>query len=540
LEFDEVTTMARSVPMGLTAVAIFGLAALNPLQAQSPPLIRVGTPLVEVDVVVRDKDGPVRGLKQDDFTLLDRGEKQSIALFQAGALRAEASPSTAAQAALPLPAGVVSNRIDRSGQPIAGATALLVDLLNTSFDNQGYARSEVLKYLESAPKGERTAIYMLGRDLTVIQDFTDDASALLRAAKKWDPGNLFVLIQNTENMDAIDRANADNPLYAQIRHETTAQAIAKIAQRMSEMPGRKSLVWLSDTPGVAGGQFLGATNIHLYPVLARAVGTSGVVGWLRDKREAGTAAGATPALGGGDELAQEHANAALAAANGGVAFMDSSKISLAIQTAMEDTETDYVLGFYPAEDHLDNKLHALTVTVGKNGPARSKNLEIRYRPGYLATRKEPAAAPQNGVGANASATASARPAKDRPTLEQLLKDPTDLSQVDVTVEPAPDLERPGFMKVKVKIDPRDLALKHENARRTGLVDVSFYVPKSGKVVTKTLRVDVPDSEYDVLIENGIETVESIDIAGQLETLRVVVQDQTTGAAGTLTVRLGMR
>jgi len=220
--------------------------------------------------------------------------------------------------------------------------------------------------------------------------------------------------------------------------------------------------------------------------------------------------------------------------------MDSSKISLAIQTAVEDAQTGYVLGFYPAENNLDNKFHNLTVTVGKNGPARGKTLEIRYRPGYLATRGEPAAAPQTGAGANSSATANARQVKDRLTLDQLLKDPTDLSQVDVSVEPSPDPERPGSIEVKVKIDPRDLALEHENARRTGLVDVSFYVRESGKVVTKTLKVNIPDDEYDAFLENGIETVESIDTAGATGTLRVIVQDQATGASGSVTFPIGKR
>ncbi len=126
-----------------------GLASFNPLRSQPrptrpeppPPVIRVGTRLVEVEVVVRDMDGPVTGLTRDDFTLLDQGKKQKIAEFRAGA--------NAQQPPVPLPAGTVSNRTDLAGHPIAGATVLLLDLLNTSLDNQGYARGELLKYLES-------------------------------------------------------------------------------------------------------------------------------------------------------------------------------------------------------------------------------------------------------------------------------------------------------------------------------------------------------------------------------------------------------
>jgi VWFA-related protein len=408
---------------------------------------------------------------------------------------------------------------------------LLLDQINTFFEKQGYARSELLKYLQSAPPTDRVAIYMLGKELSMIQDFSDNSGVVSQAVKKWSPDNLFVMLANPEDMGATDNAVDDNPVYAEIRQRITTDAIAKIAEQLSRMPGRKNLVWISDRPGVAGVQFLAGANIHLYPVLARAVGPSGVAGWLRDSKAAGLAGTPPPAPGSGDELDREHANTALAAANGGVAFMDSGDISLAIRTAMDDAEDAYVLGFYPKEEKLDNKFHALTVMVGKNGAARGKTIEVSYRPGYFASR-QPQAAPQTAVPARG---APARREPTKLTLDELLKDPLDLSQVDVTAVPAPDPARPDSLLVKVKIDPRDLALQHEDSKRSGLVDVSFFVRESGKLVTKTLKINIPDDEYDFFVDNGIETVESIDTAGATGTLRVVVQDQATGAAGSVTV-----
>jgi VWFA-related protein len=537
--------MTRTISGTLIAIAMSVSAALAfqvqlpPQRPTSPAVIRTGARLVQVEVVVRDKDGPVTGLKKEDFTLLDQGEKQEITVFNPKAPSSEASRDAAARA---LPAGAVSNRTDPSGYPIPGVTVLLLDQLNTFFEKQGYARSELLKYLQSAPPSDRIAIYLLGKELRVIQDFTDNSGAVSEAVKKWSPDNLFVMLANGEDMGATDSAVGDDPIYAEIRQQITTGAIAKIAEQLSRMPGRKNLVWISDKPGSAGVQFLAGANIHLYPVLARAVGPSGVAAWLRDSRAAGRAGAPMPAPGPGDELEREKANIALAAANGGVAFMDSGDIPLAIKTATEDAEDAYVLGFYPKEEKLDNKFHLLTVTVGK---ARGKTIEIRYRPGYVASRPQPAA-PQTGVPpANDPGAANARslPARREPTrltLDELLKDPLDLSQVEVTAEPAPDPARPGSVLIKVKIDPRDLALQHEDSKRSGLVDVSFFVRESGKLVTKTLKVGIPDEEYDAFLENGIETVESIDTAGATGTLRVVVQDQATGAAGSVTVPLGKR
>ena len=63
-------------------------SAVNPQRQTNPqpapPLIRTGTRLVEVEVVVRDKNGPVTGLTRDDFTLLDQGKAQQIAIFNGG------------------------------------------------------------------------------------------------------------------------------------------------------------------------------------------------------------------------------------------------------------------------------------------------------------------------------------------------------------------------------------------------------------------------------------------------------------------------
>ena len=178
---------------------------------------------------------------------------------------------------------MVSNRVRPSGQRVGGATVLLLDLLNTSFDNRGYARGQLLKYLESAAEGEQIAIYMLGKNLSVVQDFTDDRDILTQAVRKWDPKDLLLAIQSTENMDPVDRemSKLSAGTYARIRAQITAEAIAKITQHLSGMPGRKSLVWLSDSPGGSGSQYLPAANIHLYPVLARGVGSSGVFAWMR-------------------------------------------------------------------------------------------------------------------------------------------------------------------------------------------------------------------------------------------------------------------
>ena len=146
---------------------------------------------------------------------------------------------------------------------------------------------------------------------------------------------------------------------------------------------------------------------------------------------------------------------------------------------------------------------------------------MRYRENYLASGVAPAA-------------------NERPTLEQLLKDPLDATQLALLAETAPDPARPGSWRIKVNVDLDDIQFEYENSRRSGAIDVSYYVEGSGKVATKTLKIDIPDDQFDVFLAKGIDMVESIDTAGTAETLRVVVQDRNTGAAGTVTIPLGKR
>ena len=481
-------------------------------QPQPPPIIRVGTRLVEVEVVVRDKNGPVTGLTLDDFTVFDQGKRQNIAVF---------SPAFGGDPAQPPanpshPAGTISNRTDRGGHPVSGATVLLLDQLNTDFDNQGYARSQILKFLESAQSGEQIAIYLLGKNLTVVQDFTDDRATLTKAVRKWNPENLGLMITNGELSDATDRnsASMSNPIYQLIRNQITAQAIAKIAQHLSGMPGRKNLVWVSDTPGAQGLQALTVADVHLYPVLVRGVGSSGVVAWMRDTREAiGVPGGGfiTPTpIPAGNEIARQHAAAAMAAANGAAAFTDSKDISVAVRTAVEDASTAYILGFYPPEESLDNKFHAISVNVGKKGAAHGRTIEIRYRPGYFASRFAP-------------------PPSAKTSLEDVLKNPLDASAIGLTA--VPNIAKDKY-QIRVRVDLHDVQFRTEDNLHVADVAISMADDASQQIRTETIRLSLTDAELAMAFDHGLEFTRDFD---RRSPVRIVAQDLATGFAGSLRV-----
>jgi hypothetical protein len=79
---------------------------------------------------------------------------------------------TTRETAAPLPAGVVSNRMDQHGGVVRNTTAILVDHLNTPQEMQIFGDNQVVKFLQTVKQGDRIAIYLLsGGSLRVIQDF---------------------------------------------------------------------------------------------------------------------------------------------------------------------------------------------------------------------------------------------------------------------------------------------------------------------------------------------------------------------------------
>jgi VWFA-related protein len=145
------------------------------------PTIRVTTHMVLVDAVVTDKQGKaIMGLRPEDFVVEENGKAQKIASLTTPAENAPVSKP-------PLPPGIYSNRPEyRSpGGPI---TVMLLDALNTPFTNQGYARRQMLAFVQQQFKPtDRMAVFALTGPLIALQDLTSDPQVLYAALQKYKP-----------------------------------------------------------------------------------------------------------------------------------------------------------------------------------------------------------------------------------------------------------------------------------------------------------------------------------------------------------------
>lgn len=518
------------------------LCLLNPcvLRAQSAPPagqaltpLRVATHLVQVHVIVQDKKGaPVTGLAKEDFTLLDQGQPEKIAFFseESGNL-AEAQAS-----AEPLPPGTFSNRYEQTGQAPGNVTVILLDALNTPFTVQSYMRSSAVKVLRQLNPQDHVAIYVLGPTrLKIIQDFTQDSTALLRAINA-EKGEYSLAVDTsagdnaltagdpfTDEWDAASGATGWNAKWAHslapARAQFTSQAIAAIANHLASVPGRKGLVWLSSNFPVSIGltRVLNQSDIAVYPMDP---------GGMRNAAAFAATAGETSQLGGrGGPLPVDTSTLSpsldsstmneLADRTGGRASYNNNDIAGSVRRAMDDERVSYVLDYYPNHGKWDGRFHEITVKVDR------PDVEVRSRKGYFALAEAPSG--QNGMHA---------------VIEDALKSPLDSTGLAITVgvQPTPQADQAIF---NMNIDAHGVHMDQDSDSHKAVLEIVFrQLSASGNpmnTVAWHVGLNLDQETYDRAMQGGIEMARQVAIMPGAEILKVAVFDTASGAMGTVTV-----
>jgi len=472
--------------------------------AQEPSVFHSGTRLVEVDVVVRDKYGPVKGLTKDDFALFDckwseRNQYNSFAPCKVKRQPLEVFreiDSAISQGSAPLVTprpGAVSNRVDSDGQPLASPTVVLIDLLNTPFELKGYARDRIIHFMQKIGEGNsgknRIALYSLGRSLHVLQDFTDDPKKLIKAVAN------------------VDFAEIGADPYGDTRLDLTEDAVKTIIRHTAGVPGRKNLVWIAQDfpfdplyrPPVVRN-LLGQANFAVYPVKVRLLVIPNITGPTFHASRAMR------------DLIVAEGMRKLGESLGGTAFNDAEDALDAVRTAEDDAKNYYVLGFYPAEKDLDGKTHQLTLDVSKRVAAKH-DLVLTYRQEYLASKP-----------------GSAIP-DDRPSVEAIFSSPLNVTAIGLAANVVAN-------QLQVSVNLGDLQLRQENGRSVGSFQVVVRferkvdgILKATDPVTQTVPISFAAGQVQ---DYGLVT-QPIPPGMQPSTAHIVVQDTANAAAGSLRV-----
>ncbi len=214
------------------ACSVLSLCAFCLAQEAPSTTIRVQTQLVALDVTVTTKDGKVvSDLTSSDFTIFENGVPQTIKAIEPPSLHT--TPVTAQ----------VNSTADLEKLGSAAVTVLVLDELNGTFEENGYARYSIQKYLEAQPSRLLQATAFMAETnsgFILLHDFTMDRAVLLNALQHHSP-----------EIPAKRMQGGMNGTAALERVLFTMNSLEQIAKATQGYRGRKNVIWVGNAlPGV--------------------------------------------------------------------------------------------------------------------------------------------------------------------------------------------------------------------------------------------------------------------------------------------------
>lgn len=433
-------------------------------------------------------------------------------------------------------------------------TVILFDGLNTKIQDQAYARKQILKFLDQIQPNDRVALYLLGGDLRILHDFTNDPDRLAKALAKYHgriSGELDAADpepRDPTGNDDLDQflQNADQTMsdfYNVNRAVFTLDAMEAIAHHLASLPGRKNLVWVSGgfpfTLGLEPGDFsldnpnrehrtfsdetdrvaraMNDANIAIYPVDARGLMTDPAMSASNRSIPSPIPRGRNPAPPRTFFPANHDTMQILAERSGGRAYINTNDLTSAMRDALNDGKLTYTLGFYPAGDDWDGKFHDIKIKVDRGG------VDVRYRKGFVAYYEH---AP------------TAKQLKDE--LHNAVGSPLEATGVGINARvDAVDQPKPGTLRVITQVDQTNFSLEQNADRWVGALEILYVqYAADGKVLNadaQTVNMNLGKERYDDIQKRGFLYSKTVEPLAGTDHLRIVVMDHTSGNIGSLQI-----
>jgi VWFA-related protein len=460
---------------------------------------------------------------------------------------------------------------------------IVLDGLNTPFLDQAYGRKQLIKYLsENVAPGQVIGLVALGSqgvkvlsppttdsailiaalkrvsgEIPAMQGITTDEQALAALAPNYNPpGN--ILGTNTAALSGpgslVDFQNANQALtgfissddaaivsYQQARAvDTTMRAFLNIAQLLSGIPGRKSLIWVTggfpfymdSASAVPGGDLsllyeraMAAMNdaqIAVYPVDAR-----GLVNYLpvADATLQPSSAAQSSIVHGAGLTSVTVARGWLqvstistlqdfAGMTGGRAFYNRNDLTTGFKRAADDSSSYYLLGFYLDSQNNKSGWRKLQVKVDR------KDVEVRSRNGFFVT--------------NATVDPTATHQLD---ISNALGSPLDSTGLPVSVTWQGSVADGDKKKVGFSLKVPDVGVINESDQNH--FDLDFAIQASqgavtGKPLGQAVKGSIPPEKLAEIKSQGIVYRNSINLAPGKYDVKFVVRDNQTGRVGSVT------
>src|SRR3569833_1876951 len=370
-------------------------------EKQDTYVFKANAELVLTNVVARDaKTGElVRGLKQEDFTVLENGKRQQISTFDFQSVEMAAPLNEATVSGLA--AGV-----NGSGSK-AAVVARSEDLRNHRlivmfFDLTSMQPEDLDRCVKAArdfltnkmQPADLVALVSLGDTLKVDQDFTADKAMLAIEVGIYNgtEGQGFAQGSTTNSNQAEDATGytPDESEYNDLNTDRELFALRAIAKSLEKISVKKSLLYFSggiSRDGIENQASLRAAtnaavraNLSIYSVDTRGLQAVAPLGdaSVGSTRGSGAFNGAALTNNMNQSFASQEVMATQSSDTGGKAFFDSNDFAPAFAQVQKDTSAYYALGFHPTDGARDGRYRKLTIKVNRTG------VKLEYRPGYYA------------------------------------------------------------------------------------------------------------------------------------------------------------
>jgi VWFA-related protein len=472
--------------------------------------LRVNSRAVLVDVVVTDNRGnPVRGLPKSAFHVI--GEPQVIDSFETHAGVGGGDHKRLA------PRSSETAKVNTEARP--ARNVLLIDTSRMDVILQMSLYKQLLRFVRNLPPGMPVAVFLRAYASPVmLQDFTADHKLIEAAISR--------AIPHLQKFGAA----------LSLREAQDYLGPQRVAEYLSQVPGRKNLLW-----------FLGGTNT-VGPIALANAGISMDSGTLSEgmRRNYDVLQTARVSIYPIDvrglepqteaTLADQHLReTAFAEETGGKATYNANDIAMAAGRAIENGENYYTLSYAPNDLHGNGGWHELRVAVDGG------QYQLSYRRGYF----EDISPDDNGVAPDRKAMIAVK--------EPGIAEPDSRSQPLVfraqAVPAASNNSHPkrGERSWKIHYDIPALELEHAFENGTGTAEAGAAIVafnQDGWVegqISQKVVLKFEEAAYKALPRSALSFDQTIDLPAQEQMfLYIAVWDAKTGRMGTVDLPLDAR
>jgi VWFA-related protein len=400
--------MTSMLTLRIASAAVLCVALLA--QDQPSPTFKTNTNLVIVNVAVKDKSGKaIEDLKKEQFTLLEDGKPQQIAVFELQHLNGETLPPLEAPAPTLKTRGPAVEAQPPAKEPPPPVTsdqlkdrrliAMFFDLSSMQPSDQIRSRDAAVKFIDTQmTASDMVEIMTLTNELRVVQEFTNDRETLLtgiQALRVGDSSELAALAATgADSTDDSGEFTADDTEFNIFNTDRKLSALEDAVRKLAPFPEKKALVYFSSgigKTGVDNQSQIRATvnaavraNVSFYPIDARGLVAMAPAGDATQASPKGTGVftGSAQTTARTSFHDSQDTIYTLAADTGGKALLDSNDLTLGIKAVQTDISSYYVLGYYSANPAADGKYRHVTVKIA----SLPESAKIDYRKGYYAAK----------------------------------------------------------------------------------------------------------------------------------------------------------